>query len=67
MECSGHSAVLNLKPILYHFDGLAACVVRCGHLCQSWRASARYSQALDYEIDHSFEFKRVEALPEGHH
>ncbi len=63
-NCCCHRCVLCLKPILTKYDGLASSVVRCGHLCQSWRSSTRYTKALEEEIERSFQWKPVLRFPD---
>lgn len=66
LACQHHSAALCSKPLITKLgDGaLASAYVRIGHILESSRAFKSYVEALDAEVDKSFEFRLVPELPQ---
>ena len=65
VACHHHSAALCSKPAIMKLaDGcLATAYVRLGHLLESSRVFKSYLEALDAEVDESFDFQAVPEWP----
>ena len=65
-RCCSHSACLCQKPFMEQYHGLPSTIVRLGHVLESGRAAAAFSEKVQQLANASFRYKAVSAYPPGY-
>ena len=64
LACAGHSAVLSTKPCIERINSLPSRCVRLGHLHESGKVAADFSNKLENLIKKNFRFEPLSELPD---